>query len=36
MSNSHAILPRLMPGDGINSVVAEISPGELVDKITIL
>ena len=36
MSNSHAILPRLMPGDGINSVVTEISPGELVDKITIL
>ena len=36
MSNSNAILPRVMPGDGINSVTVEISPGELVDKITIL
>ena len=36
MSNSHAILPRVMPGAGLDSVRVEISPGELMDKITIL
>ena len=36
MGNSSAIAKRVHPDDGIASVSAEISPGELIDKITIL
>ncbi len=36
MRNSSAIAKRVHPDDGIASVSAEISPGELIDKITIL
>lgn len=36
MRNSPAIAKRVHPDDGIASVNAEISPGELIDKITIL
>ncbi len=36
MRNSSAIAKRVHPDDGIASVSAEISRGELIDKITIL
>ena len=36
MGNTSAIAKRVHPDDGIASVSAEISPGELIDKITIL
>ncbi len=36
MRNSSAIMKRVHPDDGVTSVSAEISPGELIDKITIL
>ncbi len=36
MRNSSAIVKRVHPDDGIASVTVKISPGELIDKITIL
>ncbi len=36
MAKSSAMMNRLHPDDGVHSVTAEVSPGELIDKITIL
>lgn len=36
MADSSAMLNRPHPDEGIHSVATEISPGELIDKITIL